>query len=108
VGVNAATKFAVPKQRHWRYRLVIAMYRLVRWAQRRLPPGVRTLVGVALMIGGVLGFLPVLGFWMFPLGVAVAITDVPPLRRRLEHWLNETRRRYHVDLINGLRQNSER
>jgi predicted PurR-regulated permease PerM len=97
----------VPKQRHWRYRLVIAMYRLVRWSQRRLPPGVRTLVGSLLMVGGVLGFLPILGFWMFPLGVAVAIADLPPLRRRMEHWLNETRRRYHVDMINGLRAKAE-
>ena len=56
------------------------MYRLVRWSQHRLAPGVRTLVGMVLMIGGVLGFLPILGFWMFPLGVAVAIADLPPLR----------------------------
>ena len=77
------------------------MYRLMRWAQRRLPPGIRSLLGVVLMAGGLLGFLPILGFWMFPLGVAVVITDFPPLRRRMERWLNETRRRYHMDLLNG-------
>lgn len=92
----------MPKNRHWRHRLVIVTYRVVRWGQRRLPPGVRTLVGVLLMIGGVLGFLPVLGFWMFPLGLALVIADFPSLRHRMERWLNDTRRRYHMDLLNGI------
>jgi hypothetical protein len=48
---------------------------------------VRGVAGVSLMIGGVLGFLPVLGFWMFPAGVALLSLDVPPLRRRLDRWL---------------------
>ena len=72
---------------------------MVRWAQRRLPPGVRSLFGLVLMAGGLVGFLPVLGFWMLPLGIALVISDFPPLRRRLEQWLNETRRRYHMDML---------
>lgn len=84
--------------RHRRHRLVILGYRLLRWGERRLPPGVRTLVGLALMAGGVLGFLPILGFWMFPLGVAVASSDFPPLRRRIRRWLARTRRRYRDEL----------
>ena len=56
-----------------------------------------------MMAFGLLGFLPVLGFWMFPLGVALIVADFPPLRRRLERWLSDTRRRYHVDLLNGER-----
>ena len=91
------------KRRRWQHRSVIALYRVVRWAQRRLPPGLRTAIGLVLMAAGLLGFLPILGFWMFPLGVAVAVTDFPPLRRRMERWLNETRRRYHMDLLNGNR-----
>jgi hypothetical protein len=85
------------RARHWKHRLVITTYRTLRWAQRYLPPGVRTLVGVALMAGGVLGFLPILGFWMLPLGIAIASLDFPPLRRRLERWLIDTRRRYHIE-----------
>jgi hypothetical protein len=87
------------KKRRWQHRLVIACYRVMRWTQRRIPPGLRTAIGLVFMAFGLLGFLPVLGFWMFPLGAAVAITDVPPLRRRAERWINETRRRYHMDLL---------
>ena len=29
------------------------------------------------MVGGVFGFLPILGFWMFPLGVAFVALDIP-------------------------------
>ncbi|WP_093117490.1 hypothetical protein [Salinihabitans flavidus] len=57
-----------------------------RWSWRALPPGVRLLVGLLLMIGGVLGFLPVVGFWMLPLGVAVAAPDVLPLWRIVRRW----------------------
>ena len=53
------------------------------WSGRRLPPGLRLVVGVLLIGGGVLGFLPVLGFWMIPLGIAVAALDVVPVLR----WL---------------------
>ena len=41
----------------------------------------RTLLGLALLGGGILGFLPVLGFWMIPLGVLVIGLDVAALRR---------------------------
>jgi hypothetical protein len=44
-------------------------------------------VGVALTAGGLAGFLPILGFWMVPLGLAVLAQDVavmrPPLARLL-------------------------
>ena len=44
-------------------------------------PALRMGFGLVLVIGGVLGFLPVLGFWMLPLGLAILSIDVPPLRR---------------------------
>lgn len=53
------------------------------WSGRRLPPGLRLVVGILLIGGGVLGFLPLLGFWMIPLGIAVAALDVLPVLR----WL---------------------
>ncbi len=41
----------------------------------------RIIIGTLLVIGGVLGFLPILGFWMIPLGLAVLSVDIPAVRR---------------------------
>lgn len=41
----------------------------------------RILLGVGLIIGGLLGFLPILGFWMLPLGFLVLSQDIPLARR---------------------------
>lgn len=49
----------------------------------------RVLIGLGLIAGGFLGFLPVLGFWMIPLGIAVLSYDVPYarlLRQRFMSW----------------------
>lgn len=42
---------------------------------------VRHTVAVLLIIGGLLGFLPVLGFWMLPLGLSLLAVDFPVVRR---------------------------
>ncbi|MFN3210568.1 MAG: hypothetical protein ACE369_16510 [Roseovarius sp.] len=49
----------------------------------RVPPGLRLVLGILLIMGGMLGFLPILGFWMIPLGIAVAALDIVPAWRRL-------------------------
>jgi hypothetical protein len=41
------------------------------------------------MVGGVFGFLPVLGFWMLPLGLALIALDLPPLRKHIERWMEK-------------------
>jgi purine-cytosine permease-like protein len=41
----------------------------------------RIALGCLLILGGLLGFLPVLGFWMVPLGVLVLAADFPVARR---------------------------
>nr|WP_223385684.1 hypothetical protein [Oricola cellulosilytica] len=41
----------------------------------------RMVLGSFLIIGGVVGFLPVVGFWMLPLGVLVLSQDIPAVRR---------------------------
>ena len=56
--------------------------------RRTLPPGTRLPAGLVLIAGGTLGFLPVLGFWMIPLGIGVAALDVKPMWR----WARERRR----------------
>ena len=62
----------------------------------RLPRWARLVTGVLLVLFGLLGFLPVLGFWMVPLGLVVLSVDLAParrLRRRLEVWWERRRRR---------------
>jgi hypothetical protein len=41
----------------------------------------RIVLGVALVLGGLVGFLPILGFWMVPLGLLVLSHDIPAVRR---------------------------
>ena len=41
----------------------------------------RLALGILLIILGLLGFLPVLGFWMIPLGLLVLSIDLPAVRR---------------------------
>jgi hypothetical protein len=56
----------------------------------------RISIGVALIGGGVLGFLPVLGFWMVPLGVLVLsyeFASVRRFRRRVTVWWEKRRRK---------------
>ncbi|MBN2906808.1 MAG: hypothetical protein JXJ18_08880 [Rhodobacteraceae bacterium] len=49
--------------------------------RRRVPPGLRLILGLLLISGGILGFLPVLGFWMIPLGLGIAALDIRPIWR---------------------------
>jgi hypothetical protein len=42
----------------------------------------RTLLGAALVFGGVFSFLPILGIWMLPLGLFVLSVDWAFIRRR--------------------------
>lgn len=46
---------------------------------RRLAP-IRMPLALVLMLGGLVGFLPVLGFWMLPLGIVLLAVDLPFLR----------------------------
>ena len=42
---------------------------------------VRVPLGIILVMGGLLGFLPILGFWMVPLGLLLLALDIVLLRR---------------------------
>jgi hypothetical protein len=69
-----------------RKKLIAAIRHTVLWGECRVPRGLRSVVGILLMMGGVVGFLPILGFWMIPAGLALIALDVPTLRRRLLQW----------------------
>jgi hypothetical protein len=58
---------------------------------------IRILLGALLVLGGILGFLPILGFWMLPLGLAILALDIPlagRLMRKLMGVLEQARRAY--------------
>jgi hypothetical protein len=60
----------------------------IRWVR---DPGrfwVRVPLGILLFFGGFLGMLPVLGFWMTPLGLVLLAQDFGPLRRALYRLIN--------------------
>jgi hypothetical protein len=68
--------------------------RVVRWL--RLPSSrlVRVPVSAVLIVGGVFGFLPILGFWMVPLGVLLVAQDVPFLQPPLAGALGWVERKW--------------
>jgi hypothetical protein len=61
------------------------------------PKAVRISIGSLLIVGGLLGFLPVLGFWMIPLGLVILAVDFRWARRavvNLKWKWRAWRRRY--------------
>jgi hypothetical protein len=61
-----------------------------RFMQKVRSPAVkpyRIPAGIGLILGGTVGFLPILGFWMVPLGLAVLAQDVPVMRPPLARLL---------------------
>jgi hypothetical protein len=54
-------------------------------------------IGILLVACGLLGFLPVLGFWMIPLGLVVLSVDLPIVRR----WRRQLTLWWHRDKTAG-------
>jgi hypothetical protein len=70
--------------------LPLRVRRVYAWLIKPEARWVRWPLGVALIAGGLFGFLPVLGFWMVPLGALLIGEDIPPVRRvtlRLLGWV---------------------
>jgi hypothetical protein len=57
-------------------------------------PWLRVPPALALIVGGTLGFLPVLGFWMVPVGLVLLAQDVPPLRGPIGKAINWADRKW--------------
>lgn len=69
---------------------------MARTLDRARKPGavwVRAPLGLALIAGGFVGFLPILGFWMIPLGLGLLALDVPFLRSPLARLLGYINRK---------------
>jgi uncharacterized membrane protein len=61
--------------------------RAYRWLCQPALIWLRVPLALVLMLGGCLGFLPVLGFWMVPLGLLLLAEDLPFLRRPVLRFL---------------------
>jgi uncharacterized membrane-anchored protein len=59
---------------------------------RQIVRGLRILLGILLVVGGLFGFLPIVGFWMLPLGAIVLAREVPVVARLLERVRRRWRR----------------
>ena len=64
------------------------------WLLRKIAKALRILLGILLIVGGLLGFLPILGFWMIPLGAVLLARDIPAVARfneRVRRWWHRRR-----------------
>jgi len=64
----------------------------------------RVAIGCLLIVFGILGFLPILGFWMIPLGLLVLsyeFATVRRWRRRSAVWWERRRGRPRRNGVNG-------
>ena len=74
--------------------------RLPRFAARCLrylvdsSPWVRIPPALLIFLGGFVGFLPILGFWMVPLGLLLLALDIPFLRRPTAAFMIWAERRW--------------
>ena len=75
-------------------RLPENMRGLVRWLRKPGSGLVRVPLGIVLILFGLVGFLPILGFWMIPLGLLVLAIDVPLVRPPLISVLDWVERKW--------------
>ena len=68
--------------------------RVIGWLWQPRFHWVRLPVGIVLILAGIVGFLPILGFWMVPLGLIVMAKDIPPLRPTLVRCLDWAERKW--------------
>lgn len=64
----------------------------------------RLSLGVVFVLMGLVGFLPIVGFWMIPVGLIILSYDVPFLRRRtrrLSVWWGRRRQNKDHNSRNG-------
>ena len=85
------------EDRHIRWllaRLPERARRPIDWLRRPSSRWVRMPAGGLLIVGGLFGFLPVLGFWMLPLGMLLLGEDIPALKRATNRSFDWAERRW--------------
>jgi hypothetical protein len=71
--------------------------KFVCWLGRPSSRWVRVPVAIVFVFGGFVGFLPIVGFWMTPLGLVLIAQDVPFLRPPLARLLAWVERKWFAD-----------
>jgi hypothetical protein len=75
-------------------RLPVRIARASRYLRQPAAKAYRLPSAVLLTLGGMAGFLPILGFWMLPLGLLLLAIDVPRLRSPMARMLDWIERRW--------------
>uniref|UniRef100_Q07JJ1 Transmembrane protein (PGPGW) n=1 Tax=Rhodopseudomonas palustris (strain BisA53) TaxID=316055 RepID=Q07JJ1_RHOP5 len=68
--------------------------RFVGWLRKPSSRLVRIPLSILLMVGGFFAFLPVLGFWMLPLGLILIAQDLPFLQGPIARTLGWVERKW--------------
>ena len=68
--------------------------RFVGWLRKPSSRLVRIPLAILLMVGGIFAFLPVLGFWMLPLGLILIAQDLPFLQGPIARGLGWVERKW--------------
>jgi len=98
-GASAAAAAQTMSADDWRLdrlidRLPKRIRSAVRFVRRPSARWLRIPTGLLLILGGVLWFLPIVGLWMLPIGLALLADDVPllrSLRSRTLDWVEHRR-----------------
>ncbi len=72
------------------------------FARKNITFGVRSLLGVLLIVGGIFAFLPILGIWMLPVGIAFISVDFALIHRHFRKKSGNKNRSRNAD--NGMSQ----
>ena len=90
IGKHSGAKEHDPRVDQLIGRLPPRLNAVVRWLRRPASAWMRRAAAMLLICGGLLGFLPILGFWMLPIGLLLLAEDVPLLksaRTRILDWI---------------------
>jgi hypothetical protein len=91
------TEHSAEIDRHFAWfeaKLPVRPAKFVGWLRKPSSKLVRIPLAVLLVLGGVLGFLPILGLWMLPLGLVLIAQDVPFLEKPTAQLLGWIERRW--------------
>ena len=68
--------------------------KFVSWLRQPSSMLVRIPLAILLIVGGIFGFLPILGLWMLPLGLLLFAQDVPMLQGPMARMLGWIERKW--------------